>query len=67
MKEVTIKYKDSKVLELLKSLATYLDFSISEKEETTEKNNKKASFTVLHVEASDAKNYKFNRDEANER
>lgn len=29
MKEVTIKYKDSKVLQLLKSLAKYLDFSIA--------------------------------------
>lgn len=67
MKEVTIKYRDSKVLELLKSLAAYLDFSISGKEETKKEDKKKASFTVLHVEASDAKDYKFNRDEANER
>jgi len=29
MKEVIIKYKDSKTLELLKSLAEYLDFSVS--------------------------------------
>lgn len=33
MKEVIIKYKDSKVLELLKSLAAHLDFSISERQE----------------------------------
>jgi hypothetical protein len=32
MKEVIIKYKGSRVLELLKSLARYLDFSISEKQ-----------------------------------
>lgn len=34
MKEVIIKYKDSRILELLKSLARHFDFSISEKEET---------------------------------
>jgi len=63
MKEVIIKFEDSKVLEVLKSLAKYFNFSISEAKETehTKKNN---SFTVLHV---DAKDYKFNRDEANER
>lgn len=33
MKEVIIKYKDSRVLELLKKMAAYLDFSISEKPE----------------------------------
>lgn len=64
MKEAIIKYKDSKTLELLKSLAKYFDFSISEKGDASEKNEKKVSFTVLHV---DTKDYKFNRDEANER
>lgn len=63
MKEVTIKYNDSKVLYLLKSLAKYFDFSISESKEIKPiKENK--SFTVLHVNTKD---YKFNRDEANER
>jgi hypothetical protein len=33
MKEVTIKYKDFKTLELLKSLAKYFDFTISSPEE----------------------------------
>lgn len=31
-KEVTIRYEDSRVLELLKSLSAYLGFTISEKE-----------------------------------
>lgn len=33
MKEVIIKYSDSRVLNLLKSLAAHLNFSISEKQE----------------------------------
>jgi hypothetical protein len=33
MKEIIIKYKDSRVLELLKSLAVHFNFSISEKQE----------------------------------
>ncbi|MBX2964918.1 MAG: hypothetical protein KF845_02145 [Cyclobacteriaceae bacterium] len=33
MKEVIIKYKDSRILELLKSLAAHFDFSISERQE----------------------------------
>lgn len=42
MKEAIIKYKDSKTLELLKSLARYLDFSISssKKEKPSEKEPK---------------------------
>ena len=36
MKEVIIKYNDSRVLEVLKSLATSLNFSISEKQEAHE-------------------------------
>ena len=67
MKEVIIRYKDSKTLEILKSLARYFDFSISEKREESGKNKTTTSFTVLHVEPSEAKGYKFNRDEANER
>lgn len=67
MKEAIIRYKDAKTLEILKSLARYFDFSITEKNEQLDKENNDASFTVLHVKASDAKNYKFNRDEANER
>ena len=67
MKEAIIRYKDAKTLEMLKSLARYFDFSIAEKDEKSGEENSGTSFTVLHVEASDAKNYKFNRDEANER
>lgn len=67
MKEAIIRYKDAKTLEILKSLARYFDFSITEKTGTSAEEKNNASFTVLHVEASDAKNYKFNRDEANER
>lgn len=63
MKEAIIKYKDSKTFEILKSLAKYFDFSISEPKETKTV-KKKVSFTVLHV---DTKGYRFNRDEANER
>ncbi len=36
MKEVIIKYKDSRVLDLLKSLAVHFNFSISEKKEFAE-------------------------------
>jgi hypothetical protein len=63
MKEVIIKYKDSKTLELLKSLARYFNFSVSETQEINSV-KRDISFTVLHV---DTKGYKFNRDEANER
>lgn len=35
MKEAIIRYKDSRVLELLKKMAAYLDFSISEKPDET--------------------------------
>lgn len=66
MKEVIIRYKDSKVLELLKSLSRIFDFSITEREESG-KVKKSVSFTVFHVDEADAKAYKFNRDEANER
>jgi hypothetical protein len=65
MKEVTIKYKDSKTLELLKSLATFFDFSISESKEASSTSKKKVLFIVLHVDTN-TKGYKFNRDEANE-
>ncbi len=67
MKEAIIRYKDSKTLEILKSLARYFDFSISEKREESGMEKTTTSFTVLHVEPADAKRYKFNRDEANER
>lgn len=67
MKEVIIKYKDSKVLALLKSLARYLDFSVSERDETKKTSKKKGAFPILHVKAANAKHYKFNRNEANER
>jgi hypothetical protein len=36
MKEVIIKYKDSRVLALLKSLAVHFNFSVSEKSEKNE-------------------------------
>ena len=64
MKEVIIKYKDSKTLELLKSLAKYLDFTISSAQESGDKEKKRVSFTALKV---DTRGFKFNRDEANER
>lgn len=64
MKEVIIKYKDSKTLELLKSLAKYFDFSISEQKETSTNGKKKVSFTAIKL---DTRGFKFNRDEANER
>lgn len=67
MKEVIIKYSDSKTLELLKSLAAYLGFSITEQKEKLLPNKGKTSFTVLHVEPKDADTYRFNRDEANQR
>ena len=63
MKEIIIRYKDSRVLEVLKSLAKYFDFSISETKESNQE-KKKAVFTVLHV---DGKGYKFDREEANDR
>jgi hypothetical protein len=63
MKEVIIKYKDSRTLELLKSLAKYFDFTITSSE-GTKSTQKDVSFTVLHV---DTKDYKFDRDEANKR
>lgn len=66
MKEVIIKYSDSRTLELLKSLAGYLGFTVTDQKEATGK-KKKVSFTVLHVNPEAARNYKFNRDEANER
>lgn len=64
MKEVIIKYKDSRTLELLKSLARYFDFTISSPRETAEKGKKKVSFTAVKV---DTRGFRFNRDEANER
>ena len=67
MKEVIIKYKDSRTLDVLKSLAKYFDFSIAEKKVESASGKKKVSFTVLAVAPLDAQNYKFNRDEANER
>ena len=64
MKEVTIKFKDSRVLALLKSLAAYFDFSIDEKQSDAGHNRKKVSFKALKL---DTRGYKFNREEANER
>ncbi|MBX2894962.1 MAG: hypothetical protein KF763_05950 [Cyclobacteriaceae bacterium] len=64
MKEVIIKYNDSKTLELLKSLASYLGFSVSEKQEVQPSNKKKVSFNAVKL---DTRSFKFNRDEANER
>lgn len=64
MKEVIIKYKDSRVLELLKSLAKYFDFSISSPKDAASKGKKNVSFTTLKL---DTRGYRFNRDEANER
>jgi hypothetical protein len=39
MKEVIIKYKDSRVLDLLKSLAVHFNFSVSEKQTLAEKSS----------------------------
>lgn len=64
MKEVIIKYKDSKTLELLKILAKYFDFTISSSKEAATRNKKKVSFTALKL---DTRGFRFNRDEANER
>jgi hypothetical protein len=64
MKEVIIEYSDSKTLKLLKSLAGYLGFSITEKQEDSRKGKKKVSFNALKI---DTRGYKFNRDDANER
>lgn len=64
MKEVIIKYNDSKTLELLKSLAVYLGFSIAEKQEEPRQRKKQVSFNAVKI---DTRGYKFNRDEANER
>ncbi|HMR56487.1 MAG TPA: hypothetical protein PLM56_16380 [Cyclobacteriaceae bacterium] len=63
MKEVIIKYNDSKTLELLRSLAGYLGFTISEKKDAGRK-KKKGSFNALKI---DTRGYRFNREEANER
>lgn len=64
MKEVIIKYKNSKTFELLKSLAKYFDFTISSPKDATIKDKKKVSFTALKL---DTRGFRFNRDEANER
>lgn len=64
MKEVIIKYKNSKTLELLKSLAKYFEFTISSPKDVTMKDKKKVSFTALKL---DTRGFRFNRDEANER
>jgi hypothetical protein len=63
MKEVIIKYNDSRVLALLKTLSRVFNFSISEAPEA-KKSKKEITFRILHV---DSAGYKFNRDEANER
>jgi hypothetical protein len=63
VKEVIVRYSDSRVLTLLKALSRFFNFSISESEQS-KKTKKNITFTVLHV---DNKGYKFNRDEANER
>lgn len=63
VKEVIVRYRDSRVLTLLKTLSRIFDFSISESD-LSKKSKEKFTFTVLHV---DNKGYTFNRDEANER
>ncbi len=40
MKEVIVKYKDSKTLEVLKSLAKYFDFSITSAKKSSAKKNR---------------------------
>ena len=63
MKEVIVRYTDSRVLMLLKTLSKIFNFSIAESEQS-KKSKRNVTFTVLHV---DNKGYTFNRDEANER
>jgi hypothetical protein len=63
MKEVIIRYNDSRVLTLLKALSRFFNFSVSEANQA-DVPKKKITFTVLHV---DGQGYKFNREEANER
>jgi hypothetical protein len=63
VKEVIVRYSDSRVLILLEALSRFFNFSISEADQSG-KPKKKITFTILHVES---KGYKFNRDEANER
>lgn len=46
MKEVIIKYNDSRILRLLKSLSVYLDFSISEESESSADPKKPATTTA---------------------
>jgi len=58
-----VKYNDSRTLELLKNLASYLGFSITEKQEE-QPHKKEVSFDAVKL---DTRGYKFNRDEANER
>lgn len=64
MKEAIIKYKDSKTLELLKSLAKYFNFSVSEPKKASPQSKKKVSFKAAKL---DTRGFKFNREEANER
>lgn len=63
-KEVIIRYKDSKTLEVLKIIGKYVGFSITETEEQSPRHKKKTSFTIL---SANTQGYRFNRDEANER
>ena len=64
MKEVIIKYKDSRTLQLLKSLAKFFDFTIISSKESGARDKKKVSFTAVKL---DTRGFRFNRDEANER
>jgi len=64
MKEAIIKYKDSRTLDVLKTLAKYFDFSIAEKKEESANGKKKVSFTASRI---NTRGYKFDRNEANER
>lgn len=66
MKEVIIRYKDSKVLELLKTLSGFLDFSVIENQNSG-RVKKNVSFTVFQVDEADAEACRFKHGEANER
>lgn len=63
MKEVIIKYKDSRFLELLKGLAAYFDFSVSEKKEA-DHGKKNVSFNAVKL---NTRGFTFDRNQANER
>lgn len=63
MKQAIITYSGSGVLAVLKALSKVMRFSVTDSEGLS-RVRKSITFKVLHVEDKD---YKFHRDEANER